>query len=83
MQTGIRLIGNGQAPVHKYWDHLLELIQQKKIEPLDMVTHRFDIGDMEKVYTLFDKKELGVQKVFVQTRHSAPVAKGSPTITKL
>jgi threonine dehydrogenase-like Zn-dependent dehydrogenase len=83
MQTGIRLIGNGQAPVHKYWDHLLELIQQKKIEPLDMVTHRFDIGDMEKVYTLFDKKELGVQKVFVQTRHSAPAAKGSPTITKL
>ncbi|UKZ84168.1 uncharacterized protein TrAFT101_000086 [Trichoderma asperellum] len=22
METGIRLIGNGQAPIHKYWEHL-------------------------------------------------------------
>lgn len=83
MQTGVRLIGNGQAPVHKYWDHLLDLIQQKKIEPLDMVTHRFDIADMEKVYELFDKKELGMQKIFVQTRHSPAAAKGTPAITRL
>lgn len=48
-----------------------------------MVTHRFDIGDMEKVYTLFEKREPGVQKVFVQTRHSAPAAKGAPTVIKV
>lgn len=83
MQTGIRLIGNGQAPIHKYWDHLLELIQQDKIKPLHMVTHRFDVSDLEKVYGLFDKREPGLQKVFIQTRHSAPPSAGAPKLTKL
>jgi threonine dehydrogenase-like Zn-dependent dehydrogenase len=83
MQTGVRLIGNGQAPIHMYWNHLLQLIQEDKIKPLDMVTHRFDVSDFEKVYTLFDKREPGLQKVFVQTRHSAPPAAGVPHLTKL
>ena len=83
MQTGVRLIGNGQAPVHKYWGHLLKLVQEGTIQPLDMVTHRFDISDMEKVYDLFDKREHGLQKVFVQTRHSAPPAAGAPKLTTL
>jgi threonine dehydrogenase-like Zn-dependent dehydrogenase len=83
MQTGVRLIGNGQAPIHKYWDHLLELIQADKIKPLHMVTHRFDVADMEKVYTLFDKRQQGIQKVFIQTRHSAPPAPGAPKLTQL
>ena len=52
METGIHLNGNGQAPVQKYWDELLVLIQQGKICPCDMVTHRFDLDDMEKVYDL-------------------------------
>lgn len=51
MQTGIRLIGNGQAPIHKYWEHLLKLIQEDKIKPLNMVTHRFDVSDLETKYT--------------------------------
>ncbi|OKL64150.1 hypothetical protein UA08_00335 [Talaromyces atroroseus] len=83
MQTGIRLIGNGQAPIQKYWHHLLKLIQEDTIKPLDMVTHRFDISDMEKVYASFNKREHGLQKVFVQTRHSAPPAPGAPKLTKL
>ena len=24
MEKGVRLIGNGQAPVHKYWGHILD-----------------------------------------------------------
>lgn len=83
MQTGVRLIGNGQAPIHKYWNHLLKLIQEDTIKPLHMVTHRFDISDMEQVYTLFDKREPGLQKVFIQTRHSAPPSQGAPNLTKL
>jgi threonine dehydrogenase-like Zn-dependent dehydrogenase len=83
MQTGIRLIGNGQAPVHKYWDHLLKLIQEEKIKPLDMVTHRFKLDDMEKVYELFNKREPGLQKVFIQTRHSKPPSPGAPALTEL
>jgi threonine dehydrogenase-like Zn-dependent dehydrogenase len=34
MEKGIRLIGNGQAPVHKYWHELLEMLESKKFDPL-------------------------------------------------
>lgn len=83
METGIRLIGNGQAPVHKYWEHLLTLIQQDKIHPLNMVTHRFRLEDMEKVYKMFNQRADGVQKVFVETKYSSPPAPGAPTLTVL
>jgi threonine dehydrogenase-like Zn-dependent dehydrogenase len=83
MQTGIRLIGNGQAPVHRYWEHLLSLIREDKISPLDMVTHRFKLEDLETVYASFNRREPGMQKVFIQTKFSRPPAPGSPTLTEL
>ncbi|KAJ9217198.1 hypothetical protein DTO166G4_1253 [Paecilomyces variotii] len=83
MQTGIRLIGNGQAPVHKHWNHLLQLIREDKIHPLDMVSHRVRLEDMEKVYELFNKREKGFQKMFVQTKYSAPPCPGAPQLTNL
>nr|POE79969.1 s-(hydroxymethyl)glutathione dehydrogenase [Quercus suber] len=72
MERGIRFIGNGQAPVHRYWEDLLKKIQSGEIDPLKMVTHRVRVEDLDKVYAKFDKKEDGMQKVFVQTRFSAP-----------
>jgi threonine dehydrogenase-like Zn-dependent dehydrogenase len=81
METGIHLNGNGQAPVQKYWEELLVLIQQEKICPCDMVTHRFDLNDMEKVYDLFNSRANGMQKIFVQTRFSAPRYAASPALT--
>ncbi|RAL06993.1 zinc-dependent alcohol dehydrogenase [Aspergillus homomorphus CBS 101889] len=83
MQTGIRLIGNGQAPVHRYWKHLLELIRKGEINPLDMVTHRVRLDDMAKLYELFNSREEGIQKVFVETKHSFPPAEGAPTLVEL
>ena len=83
METGIRLIGNGQAPVQKYWKDLLKHIQQEKIHPLHMVTHRFKLEDMETVYDLFNKRDSGMQKVFVQTKFSAPPAPGAPALTEI
>ncbi|KAJ5767631.1 hypothetical protein N7533_000214 [Penicillium manginii] len=83
METGIRLIGNGQAPVQKYWKDLLNYIQQEKIHPLHMVTHRYKLEDMEKVYDLFNKRDPGMQKVFVQTKFSDPPAPGAPALTEL
>ncbi|EAL87115.1 glutathione-dependent formaldehyde dehydrogenase [Aspergillus fumigatus] len=83
MECGIKLHGNGQAPVQKYWKELLRYIQEDKIHPLDMVTHRFKLEDMEKVYDLFDKREQGMQKVFIQTRFSAPPSPGSRPLTVL
>lgn len=33
MEKGVRLIGNGQAPVHKYWEEILGFIQEGKFDP--------------------------------------------------
>ncbi|KAJ5794719.1 Alcohol dehydrogenase superfamily zinc-type [Penicillium paradoxum] len=83
MQTGVHLMGNGQAPVHKYWKHLMHLIQTHEVNPLDMVTHRVRLENMEELYAIFDKRDMGMQKVFVQTKHSAPPANGAPQLTEL
>ncbi|KAG0156123.1 hypothetical protein PDIDSM_3299 [Penicillium digitatum] len=83
MQTGVHLMGNGQAPVHKYWKHLMHLIQMNDINPLDMVTHRVRLEDIEKLYALFNKREKGMQKVFLQTKHSSPPSEGAPRLTGL
>ena len=81
MERGIRFIGNGQAPVHLYWEELLKKIQSGEIDPLKMVTHRVRVEDLDKVYYKFEKKEDGMQKVFVQTKFSAPPCAGSPELT--
>lgn len=81
MERGIRFIGNGQAPVHKYWEDLLQRIQKGEIDPLKMVTHRVRVEDMAKVYEQFEKKADGMQKVYVETRFSAPRCEGSPELT--
>ena len=82
MERGIRLIGNGQAPVHLYWHDLLKKIQNNEIDPLKMVTHRVRMEDMAKVDEDFDKKNDGMQKVYVETRFSAPPCEGSPALKK-
>jgi len=82
METGVRLIGNGQAPVHKYWEHLMDLIQKGAINPLNMVTHRLRLEDIEKIYEAFDKRE-GMQKIFLQTRHSNPPTADAPTVSTI
>ncbi|KAL2070792.1 hypothetical protein VTL71DRAFT_13818 [Oculimacula yallundae] len=82
MERGIRLIGNGQAPVHLYWEKLCKMIESGEIDPLKMVTHRVSIDELDTVYYKFEKKEDGMQKVFVETKFSAPAAPGSPALTR-
>lgn len=82
MERGIRLIGNGQAPVHLYWESLLKMVQEGKIDPLKMVSHRVRLEDLDKVYYKFENKEDGMQKVFVETKFSQPAASGSPSLTR-
>jgi threonine dehydrogenase-like Zn-dependent dehydrogenase len=82
MERGIRLIGNGQAPVHKYWEELLDQIRSGKLDPLQMVSHRVRLEDLDKVYYKFEKHEDGMQKVFVETKFSLPAAQGSPVLTR-
>jgi len=82
MERGIRLIGNGQAPVQLYWEKLLKMIESGEIDPLKMVSHRVSMDDLDKVYYKFDKREDGMQKVFVETKFSAPPCEGSPALTR-
>lgn len=82
MQRGIRLIGNGQAPVHKYWHELLKMIQKGTINPLNMVSHRVLLDDLAEVYQKFDNKEDHMQKVFVQTKFSADPHPGTPHLVR-
>ena len=81
MERGVRLIGNGQAPVHKYWEELLKQIQNGQLDPLQMVSHRVRLEDLDKVYYKFQAHEDGMQKVFVETKFSLPRAEGSPSLT--
>ncbi|KAF2638465.1 S-glutathione dehydrogenase [Massarina eburnea CBS 473.64] len=82
MERGIRLIGNGQAPVHLYWESLLKMIQDGQIDPLKMVSHRVRLEDLDKVYTAFENRDDGMQKVFAETKWSAPACKGSPELKR-
>lgn len=82
MERGIRLIGNGQAPVHLYWEKLLKYIQEGKIHPEYMLTHRVLMDDLENVYKTFEAKGDNMQKVFVETKFSAPKALGTPDLKR-
>lgn len=80
MERGIRFIGNGQAPVHYYWEDLLKRIQSGEIDPLKMLSHRVKMEDLDKVYYDFEAKNDHMQKVYCQTRFSAPPCEGSPAL---
>ena len=69
MEKGVRFIGNGQAPVHLYWNEILnDYIKTGKFDVSQLVTHRVDIEDFPELYKQFDKRVAGVNKVFVQTK---------------
>ncbi len=73
---------NGQAPVHKYWEDLLKQIKSDELDPLQMVSHRVHIEDLDKVYYKFEAREDAMQKVFVETKFSSPACAGSPKLTR-
>ena len=81
MERGIRLIGNGQAPVHMYWEKLLEMIRKDEIDPLVMVSHRVLMEEVDIVYQKYNAREENMQKVFVQTKFSDPPCPGGPQVT--
>ncbi|KAF8747660.1 GroES-like protein, partial [Rhizoctonia solani] len=84
MEKGVRFIGNGQAPVHLYWEEILnDYIIPGKFDPTFMITHRVPIDDMAKLYAAFDKRIAGVEKVFVETRFSNPPSQGCPTVSRV
>ena len=81
MERGILLKGNGQAPVHLYWEDLLKKIQDGSIDPYRMLSHRVKLEELEEVYKRYDAREKGMQKIYVQTKFSLPPAPGTPQLT--
>jgi threonine dehydrogenase-like Zn-dependent dehydrogenase len=84
MEKGVRLIGNGQAPVQKYWsDILYNWILPGKLDARSIVTHRVPLDDMPKLYAAFDKRQGGVLKAFVETKYSSEPSPGYPRTSRV
>jgi threonine dehydrogenase-like Zn-dependent dehydrogenase len=62
---GIRL-AFGQAPVQKYIDELLTLIEQRKIKLNDIITHRLPLEKAPEAYEIFSEKKDGCVKVVLK-----------------
>lgn len=62
---GIKLRG-GQATVHKYIDHLIDLVATGKVTLNDIITHKVPLADAAKMYDIFNKKEDNCVKVVLK-----------------
>jgi S-(hydroxymethyl)glutathione dehydrogenase/alcohol dehydrogenase len=56
----------GQAPVHKYIDHLAELVTSGKVKLNDIITHRMPLSDAPEAYKIFNEKKDNCVKVILK-----------------
>ncbi len=56
----------GQAPVHNYIDHLVNLVQEGIIRTDDIITHKLRLEDVAKGYEIFNKHEDNCVKVIMK-----------------
>ncbi|SNX87344.1 probable glutathione-dependent formaldehyde dehydrogenase [Melanopsichium pennsylvanicum] len=87
MMKAITLKGNGQAPVQRYMDKVInEYVIPGKFDPTLILTHRFAFDDVAKAYKAFDQKRtdeakgIPYLKAFIETTHSKPRAQGTPEL---
>jgi len=62
---GIKLKG-GQALVHNYIDHLIDLVETKKVTLEDIITHQVPLHEAAKMYDIFNNKEDNCVKVVLK-----------------
>lgn len=62
---GIKLRA-GQAPVHKYIDELMKLVEEKKVFLDDIITHTMPLARVAEAYHLFNSKEDNCLKVILK-----------------
>lgn len=62
---GIKLRG-GQAPVHNYIDHLIDLVATGKVVLEDIITHKVPLSEASKMYDVFSKREDNCVKVVLK-----------------
>ncbi|GGX96341.1 zinc-dependent alcohol dehydrogenase [Streptomyces anandii] len=53
----------GQCHVHRYMKQLLRLIEQRRIDPTRVITHRLPLSEAPRGYDLFKNKAEGCEKV--------------------
>lgn len=56
----------GQAPVHRYIDHLLQLVREKKVVLDDIITHPLPLHQAEHAYDIFCNKKDNCLKVVLK-----------------
>jgi alcohol dehydrogenase len=56
----------GQAPVHKYIDELIGLVENGKVVLNDILTHTMPLSEVSKAYDIFKKKEDNCVKVILK-----------------
>jgi threonine dehydrogenase-like Zn-dependent dehydrogenase len=59
-------IRTGQTHVNRWTDDLLRLIEEEKIDPSFVVTHRVGLEDGPQMYRTFRDKEDGCVKVVLK-----------------
>ncbi|GAC97986.1 alcohol dehydrogenase [Pseudozyma hubeiensis SY62] len=91
MEKGIMLKGNGQAPVQAYMEQVFkDYVVPGKFDPTLVLTHRFKLEDIPKVYKAFDEKRtddskggIPIIKTFIETKASKPKAPGTPALSSV
>ncbi|PRW58268.1 glutathione-dependent formaldehyde dehydrogenase [Chlorella sorokiniana] len=56
----------GQTPVQKYWCKLLQMIEQGKLDPTFVITHRPMLEQASEAYRMFNDKTHGCIKVVMK-----------------
>ncbi|KXZ23347.1 glutathione-dependent formaldehyde dehydrogenase [Bacillus nakamurai] len=56
----------GQAPVIHLMPMLYQMIEQKEIDPTDIITHKMSLAEAPAAYDIFDRKEDGNIKVILK-----------------
>ncbi len=65
MNRSLRIV-TGQTHVHRYMQPLMDLIQQGRLDPTFIITHRMSLQDAPRGYELFDKKLENCEKVVLK-----------------
>jgi threonine dehydrogenase-like Zn-dependent dehydrogenase len=64
----------GQTHVHRYTQRLLELIEQGRVDPTFLISHRLRLEDGPDAYKHFNDKDPGFTKVVMKPHQSASFA---------
>ena len=56
----------GQCPAHSYVKPILQMIEDKKIDPTDIISHRLRLSDCNTAYDIFEKRQDNCIKVVLK-----------------